>query len=548
MRMRTLASAAAATAAVVLAGTAVPAQAALPEGTVFGTGAPGAIAGRYIVTLNQPVSGDASAMSVDGGSTYVADMSATQARRLAADPDVRYVEQDRILTIQGTQKSPPWGLDRIDQRAVKGSKSFTPTDDGSSVHAYVIDTGIRISHADFGGRAGYGYDALSGTTNAGDCNGHGTHVAGTIGGQIFGVAKQVKLVSVRVLNCKGEGSLSQVISGVNWVTAHAVKPAVANMSVGGSYSASLNAAVQRSINSGVTYVVAAGNENVNAGKTSPASLAAAITVGATDASDRRASFSNWGPALDLFAPGVNIRSDFYSGDYMTAIASGTSMASPHVAGAAALALDAAPTMTPAQVRNYLVKNATTSKIKDPKGSANRLLFVPAPPAAPVITSSSLTVTTGTAYSGKLTLKAARRGSWSVASGRLPSGLTLWPSGAITGKPVAPGTATVTVRFTDYVPRSATRTLTVTVRKTTPVISTSWLPDGSAGTYYSQNLAVADGRTGTWSVVDGALPDGLSLGANGLIEGWPSAGSGTFTVAFTDGWGTRTTRTLSINVA
>ncbi|GID26265.1 putative Ig domain-containing protein [Paractinoplanes brasiliensis] len=598
--MRTLAAAAAA-AVVIVSGTALPAQAAVPEGSVAGAGLPGAIPGRYIVTLNSPAPGTASAMSalgvasasggasamsaldvapapgtasamtalgaasasagasavaalgaasamsVDGGTTFVAEMNATQARRLAADPGVRYVEQDRILTVQGTQKNPPWGLDRIDQRAVKGTKSFTPTADGSAVHAYVLDTGIRITHADFGGRASYGYDAITGASAAGDCNGHGTHVAGTIGGQVFGVAKKVRLVSVRVLNCKGEGTLSQVISGVNWVTAHAVKPAVANMSVGGSYSASLNAAVQRSINSGVTYVVAAGNENVSAGKMSPAGLRAAITVGAGDASDRRAVFSNFGPVLDLFAPGVNIRSDFYGSNTMTAVASGTSMASPHVAGAAALALDASPAMTPAQVSAYLVKNATPGKIKDVKGSPNKLLFVGAPPAKPVITSSALTVTAGQAYSGKLTLKAARNGAWTVTAGRLPTGLTLWPSGRITGKPVAPGTATVTVRFTDYVPQSVSRTLTVSVRRTAPVISTGWLPDGSPGDHYSQMLTVADGRPGTWSVVGGQLPSGLSLAANGLISGSPE-GSSSFTVAFTDGWGTRATATLTINVA
>ncbi|MGK5678165.1 S8 family peptidase [Actinoplanes sp. URMC 104] len=548
MRMRHLATAAA-TAAVVLTGTAVPAQAALEEGTVLGAGAPGAIPGRYVVTLSKPLTGDAAAMSVDGGSTYVADMTAVQARRLAADPDVRFVEQDRVLTIQGTQKNPPWGLDRIDQRPVKASKSYTPTDDGSAVHAYVLDTGIRISHADFGGRASYGYDALTGTTAADDCNGHGTHVAGTIGGTVFGVAKKVQLVAVRVLDCEGEGTLSAVISGVNWVTAHAVKPAVANMSMGGTYSASLNAAVQRSINSGVTYVVAAGNENVSAGRMSPAGLVAAITVGASGSTDRRASFSNYGPVVDLFAPGVNIRSDYYGGDYATAVASGTSMASPHVAGAAALALDAAPAMTPAQVRNYLVKNATTGKVKDLRGSPNRLLFVPKPPAAPVITSSALTVTAGQAYTGKLTLKASRTGTWTVAAGKLPTGLTLWPSGTITGKPTGPGSATVTVRFTDYVPRTTTRTLTVTVRRTTPVISTTAVAPATSGAYYEQQLAVADGRAGTWSLESGSLPDGLTLSPGGHLEGWPAtAGSATFAVAFTDGWGTRAVRTLTLDVA
>ncbi len=546
--MRSLATAAA-TAAVVIAGTALPAQAFVPEGAVFGAGVPGAIPGRYIVTLNQPVGGDASALSVDGGTTYVADLSATQARRLAADPDVRFVEQDRMLTLQGTQKNPAWGLDRIDQRATKASKSFTPTDDGSAVHAYVLDTGIRITHADFGGRATYGYDALSGTTTASDCNGHGTHVAGTIGGSVYGVAKKVKLVAVRVLDCEGSGSLSQVIAGVNWVTAHAVKPAVANMSMGGSNSKSLNAAVQRSINSGVTYVVAAGNENANAATMSPANLPAAITVGATDSADRRASFSNYGSVLDLFAPGVNIRSDYYGGDRLTAVASGTSMASPHVAGAAALALDASPGLTPAQVRNYLVKNATTSKIKNPKGSPNKLLFVPKPPAKPVVKTASLTVTAGQAYAGKLALTGSRSGTWSIVSGKLPAGLTLFPSGSITGTPKGPGSATVTVRFTDYVPQSVTRALKVTVRTTTPVISSDSLEPAVTGAYYYQQLTVAGGRPGTWSIGAGALPDGLTLSSGGILEGVPTtAGSAAFTVAFTDAFGTRGLRDLTIDVS
>ncbi len=546
--MRTLATAAA-TAAVVLAGTAVPAQASLPEGTVVGTGLPGAIPGRYIVTLDEPAGGDVSALSVDGGATYVADMSATEARRLAADPDVRFVEQDRILTLQATQNNPAWGLDRIDQRVTKASKTFTPTDDGDSVHAYVLDTGIRITHADFRGRASYGYDALSGTSNANDCNGHGTHVAGTIGGQYFGVAKKVELVAVRVLDCKGRGSLSQVIAGVNWVTTHAVKPAVANMSMGGSKSASLNAAVQRSINSGVTYVVAAGNENANASTMSPANLPAAITVGATDAADRRATFSNYGTALDLFAPGVNIRSDYYGGDNLTAVASGTSMAAPHVAGAAALILDASPGLSPAQVRNLLVKNATASRVKNAKGSANRLLFVPRPPAKAVIASASLTVTAGQAYAGRLALTAARRGTWSIAAGKLPIGLTLRPNGSITGTPTGPGSAAVTVRFTDYVPQAVTRSIKVIVRTTTPVIATTSLPAAAVGDYYYQQLTVAGGRAGSWSVDSGALPDGLTLSAGGTLEGTPAtAGSAAFTVAFTDRFGVRGTRALTIDVS
>jgi subtilisin family serine protease len=270
----------------------------------------------------------------------------------------------------------------------------------------------------------------------------------------------VRLVAVRVLDCQGAGTLSGVIAGVDWVTGHAAKPAVANMSLGGGRSASLEAAVRRSINAGITYVVAAGNENANASGESPAALPAAITVAATDSRDRRASFSNYGSVVDLFAPGVAIRSSVANSDTAAATYSGTSMAAPHVAGAAALVLDAAPGWTPAQVRNFLVAKATTGKVTGTKGSPNRLLFVPAPPAAPVITSTAITVTAGEAYSGALA--ASRRGTWSLAAGTLPDGLTLSPGGVISGTPTEPGTAAVSVRFVDYVPYVITKTLAVTV--------------------------------------------------------------------------------------
>jgi subtilisin family serine protease len=535
-------------AAVVVTGSAVPAQAA--QGRVVGAGAPGAVPGRYIVTLKHPrTSGPGITAQALGGTSYTATMTATQARQLAADPNVGMVEQDRILHVESTQRNPDWGLDRIDQRAVTPSKTYTPTDDGSSVHAYVIDTGIRITHSEFAGRASYGYDFVDGDTSASDCNGHGTHVAGTIGGTHYGVAKKVQLVAVRVLDCEGSGYLSDVIAGINWVTTHAVKPAVANMSLGGGKSPSLEAAVAKSINAGVTYVLAAGNEDTNAANTSPAGLAAAITVGATDSRDRRASFSNYGSVLDLFAPGVNIRSSVADSDTATASYSGTSMASPHVAGAAALVLDATPAYTPAQVRNFLVAKATAGKVTDPKGSPNRLLFVPAPPAAPVIASTGIWVTAGTAYSSQLKLTASRRGTWSVAAGSLPEGLTLWPSGTITGTPTGPGTDTVTVRFVDYVPYTVTRQLKVVVAASDPEIATESLPDGETGADYSEQLALADGRGATWSLTAGDLPAGLTLSEDGLISGVPEeAGTAEFTVAVTDGWGGTAARDFTLTVA
>lgn len=542
MRKRVLGTLITATAAA-LAGTAVPAYAA--EGTVLGADAAGAIPGRYIVTMKSGAG--VSAQGVEDA-TFTKSMTAAQARRLAADPDVRFVEQDRVVHMEATQKNPPsWGLDRIDQRAAKPSKSFTPMDDGSSVHAYVIDTGMRITHSEFGGRASYGYDFVDDDAVAADCNGHGTHVGGTIGGAHYGVAKKVKLVAVRVLDCEGSGTLSGVIEGVDWVTANAQKPAVANMSLGGGYSPSLEAAVQSSINSGVTYVVAAGNDDTNASNGSPSGLAAAITVGATDSVDRRAYFSNYGSVLDMFAPGVDIRSAYASGDTATAIMSGTSMASPHVAGAAALVLDAAPGYSPAQVRNYLVAKSTTGKVADPKGSPNRLLFTPAPPPAPVIKSGAITVTAGKAYKASLSLKATRRGTWTIIAGRLPAGLKLSSTGVISGTPVGPGSAAIKVRFTDYVPYTTTKAIKVTVTKTVPVIRTTSLTAGQAGAEYSATLA-AD-RRGTWALTGGALPSGLTLAANGTISGTPAmSGTSAFTVTFTDGWGMKKSATLSLDVA
>ncbi|WP_285555263.1 S8 family peptidase [Actinoplanes regularis] len=526
-------------------------------GTVIGADAPGAVAGRYIVTLKQGAAGPrVRALGVgelvhDFRSTpgFAARMTATQARRLAADPAVRSVEQDRRIRITA-QRNPVWGLDRIDQRSAKLSKTYAPTDDGSSVHAYVIDTGIRIGHQEFGGRASYGYDFADDDSVASDCDGHGTHVAGIIGGAHYGVAKKVRLVAVRVLDCDGGGYLSDVIDGVDWVTQNAIKPAVANMSLGGDASPALDYAVKQSIASGVTYVVAAGNENANAATSSPADVPAAITVAATDAKDRRAAFSNYGGVVDIFAPGVSIRSSVASGNTASAVYSGTSMASPHVAGAAALLLDASPGLSPAQVHSLLVRNASTGRVTDRKGSPNRLLFITAPPAKPVIwTARTATATVSTAYSARLNLKAARTGTWALASGSMPPGLSLSRSGVITGVPAAPGTYQVSVRFTDFVPQAVTRTIVIPVLVGSPVIETVELPPGPAGSDYSAELTTVGHRPGTWSVTAGALPDGLSLDpATGLITGVPAASETvTFTVGFTDKWGKSVTRDLTLQV-
>ncbi|HET9517897.1 MAG TPA: S8 family serine peptidase, partial [Actinoplanes sp.] len=269
---------------------------------------------------------------------------------------------------------PVWGLDRIDQRSLPLSSSYESRS-AAAVTAYVLDTGVRVGHAEFGGRARNGWDFIDADAVANDCHGHGTHVAGTIGGATYGVAKDVEIVGVRVLDCHGSGSYSQIIAGVDWVTTHAVLPAVANVSLGGPGDRALDEAVQRSIAAGVTYAVAAGNDDTQACNDSPGRTPAAITVGATDSTDRRAWFSNYGRCVDIFAPGVRITSARHTSTTATTVMSGTSMAAPHVAGAAALVLAAAPTSTPAQVRDALVAQATAGTVAARgAGSPNLLLY------------------------------------------------------------------------------------------------------------------------------------------------------------------------------
>ena len=297
------------------------------------------------------------------------------AEAIARNPNVAFVEPDQQMTASIVQSGATWGLDRIDQRLLPLSTTFTYTATASNVTAYIIDTGILPTHTQFGTRASTGYDAITPTAPKADCNGHGTHVAGTVGGSTYGVAKSVALVGVRVLDCNGSGSNAGVIAGVNWVAANAKKPAVANMSLGGGASTALDAAVNGAINAGVTFVVAAGNSNRNACNYSPARVANAITVGATTSTDARASYSNFGSCLDIFAPGSSITSAWYTSTTALSTISGTSMASPHVAGVAALYLATNTAATPATVRNALVNNATTNRVTSAGSqSPNRLLF------------------------------------------------------------------------------------------------------------------------------------------------------------------------------
>nr|EKT9126097.1 S8 family peptidase [Acinetobacter baumannii]EKV9865714.1 S8 family peptidase [Acinetobacter baumannii]EKX6746171.1 S8 family peptidase [Acinetobacter baumannii] len=311
-----------------------------------------------------------------GFAIYLPDTAGTAfIEAMKKNPQVLSVESDKIVNIDATtQSNPDWGLDRIDQKALPLNSAYSYLQTGSGTTAYIVDTGILSSHQEFSGRVLSGYTAISDGNGTTDCNGHGTHVAGTVGGTTYGVAKSVNLVPIRILGCDGSGASSNVIAGLDWILKNGKKPAVVNMSLGGATSSSLDSAVENLYNNGYVMVVAAGNSNTDACTSSPARVSKAITVAATDNTDTRASYSNYGSCVDIFAPGSQINSSWIGNNTATKILNGTSMATPHVVGVVAEMLQSTPTASPQTISTNLLNQASSNVVKNPSGSPNRLLY------------------------------------------------------------------------------------------------------------------------------------------------------------------------------
>jgi subtilisin family serine protease len=553
----------------------------IPQGANLSSSASVPIPGRYIVQFrNNTVTSLKNAMSVQqsyGGSVErvytaaingaVLQLSASAAATLRADPRVLSIEQDQTIAITTVQNNPPsWGLDRIDQHSLPLNNAFSYGNSGSGVTAYIIDTGINFSQADFNGRAVTGYDAITAGGTAVDCNGHGTHTAGTVGSTTYGVAKSVRLVAVRVMDCVGNGTTSSVIAGIDWVTQHATRPAVANMSLGGSYTAALNTAVENSIAAGVSYAISAGNSSADACNYSPASAPHAITVGATTIGDAFASFSNFGSCVKISAPGYNITSLWIGPSGTTNTISGTSMAAPHVAGVAALFLAANPNATPAQVLTGLTSNATQNVVTSlPASTPNLLLY-----------EGFIGGTTATNQPPTATLSApAANGSYAQNSsvsftgagsdpedGALSGASLVWTSSrdgqigtgtSFTRNNLSVGTHTITLTAKDSKGAIGTTARTITITAVVagnqpPVSAFTW----SCNTSFAHQCAMSGGTSTddvaiasyTWDWGNGRSE--IHVGAN-ATNTFAAAGTYNVTLKVTDGGGLTNSITKAVAV-
>jgi subtilisin family serine protease len=498
---------------------------------------------------------------------FAAELPPQAVEALQRNPRVLLIEPDRELQLftGGTQTSPPsWGLDRIDQRGTTRDGSYTYGNDGSGVHAYIFDTGIRSTHDQFAGRIGAGHTMVFDGNGTEDCHGHGTHVSGTVGGSLHGVAKRVTLHPIRVFGCSGGASTSSIISALDWVVKNGERPAVANMSLGGGFSSAFNTAIENAVSAGITIVVAAGNSTTDACTVSPASAPSAITVGSTASNDAISSFSNRGPCVDLFAPGTSIASAYHTSNTAAATMSGTSMASPHVAGAAVLYLAANPSATPAQVDAALKTNATGNTISAlPVNTPNLLLFTtfigaagtmppPEPPPANAVPTadfatacSDLTCnfTDQSADSdGTIASREWSFGDGSVSTVRNPSRTYL------TG-----GTYTVTLTVTDNAGATATttRSVTVTAPQTTNAAPTAAFTAQCQGNRSSCSFN-GSGSSDDKGVVryDWNFGDGSATrSSNTTSTSYQYSRTGTFTVTLTvfdaEGLSSSTTRSVTV---
>ncbi|MBM7773911.1 subtilisin family serine protease [Actinokineospora baliensis] len=525
-------------------GGAVPAAAA--EGVVLGADKPGAIEGSYIVVTKDRPAGAGYDVGAKYGAVvtatweraltgFAARMDAAAARRLAADPAVAMVVQDSVVTVAGEQPNPPnWGTDRVDQRDLPLDNTYRYGGTGAGVTVYVIDTGVRTSHSTFEGRARWGTNTID--TNNTDCHGHGTHVGGIIGGREYGVAKAAEVVAVKALNCAGSGSNSAVISGIEWVTKNAVKPAVANMSLTSSADPAMDAAVRKSIASGVTYAVASANDGKDACNSSPARVTEAITANAVDKNDAKPTFSNFGPCTDLFAPGVGILSAWKDNDNATYTASGTSMAAPHTAGVAAIWLGARPSDTPAQVHAGVVAAATPDKVTNPgTGSPNRLLHS-APTPQPLALPSPGNQTGAVSRPASVALRATGGTTpYTWAASGLPAGIALDVSTAtLAGTPTAEGATAVTATVTDAVGATAATTFTWTITAASDLeVLDPGDQTGEVGRESGVKVSASGGAEPyTWTTT--GLPGGVGATASGnvvTLAGVPTT-AGTTTVVAT----------------